>query len=528
MAHPLSQILPEAPVVPHQVSPVMRDGYRRRMVGVLIGTGVLWFLIFGSLAFVSVPMLIELDGSVFAMITELTGEDSNAAATVFMLLILVGVPLVLGASFALKWIGRYFRLWAGYRVHNTIEGKDTPGLRWLATVPLALGAIGGLVAAAAGSVVRGEIWAALAWAAVAILVGYLTGHIGQRAIAVVNRCRTRWSQQEQIIARGRHTVAWVEKMDYTGDSIGGRSEFIVHLACDHGGERSLIKARVFEYPIWAPIRGTEFDVWTTDDLPLDVSNADRIIVERRYVGRNGPPDPEMYRRSSSDHRQRVAPKWVTPKVDGTTREVRGARGWLFLQWFALGIRILGTLLSVALFVAVVVNGGWLSFVTYLALCVVSVADTGLAIARLGRARWYIRNRFPSWMVILMWMGWPVLAIPSLISDPALYCCGQEGDFSEVGIIGFISTFVLMGLSFVLAAMAFYPPVLFNRGFEAPAEAMQQAMTSHDPSLADRLEAETGVRVGIALVQDDPATALGRIGRPSPAESTPSPITTRSA
>ncbi|HIW62788.1 MAG TPA: hypothetical protein H9881_10055, partial [Candidatus Stackebrandtia excrementipullorum] len=82
MAYPLSQILPDSPIAPCPPSPVMRQGYRRRLVMVLIGAGFLWLLIFGSLAFISVPTLIAVDGNIIKMVYVLTG-DNNTAATVF-------------------------------------------------------------------------------------------------------------------------------------------------------------------------------------------------------------------------------------------------------------------------------------------------------------------------------------------------------------------------------------------------------------------------------------------------------------
>ena len=495
MAYPLSQILPDSPIAPCPPSPVMRQGYRRRLVMVLIGAGFLWLLIFGSLAFISVPTLIAVDGNIIKMVYVLTG-DNNTAATVFTSLFFLGVPLTIGAWLMHVPIRKYVRLWAGYRPLGTANAEDIPGMRWIVLAPFA-----GLVGAAIGSTFRGEIRTALAWVAITAIAGYTTSLVGHNAMAALRHCRARTSQLDHIVSHGYRSVAWVKKMRYTGTSCDGLSEFAVSLASDHSGERSVIGTRIFEYPIWAPIRGTEFDVWTTDGLPLEARNADKIVVERRYIGQDHASHPTVYAHADDEHRQRLTPRWISPKVNATARDVHGGWWRSRLQGLALGTRFLGTLICVAMLVIVVAAGaGSLAVTSILLLSAISAADTYLATARACRARWYIRNRFPMYMAVVTWAVWPILMILALINEPTVYCCGEEGDITETGMTVVLLSGALFVLSVILAATVIYPPDLFNRGFEASADAIQQAMTSHDPTLADRLEAETGVRVGIALLQ----------------------------
>jgi len=347
MAYPLSQILPQSAIVPHPVSPVVRDGYRRRFIAVFVGTSILWLLVFAPLGFVSVPILIESDGSVFEMIMALTGESLNNSGAILVVAIVVVLIAAGGAMAGIGSIKGYVRRWAGYRPRGDQDARE---IAWVKATPLAVGAALGMVVAVVGSVFRGELCAALAWVGAAALVGYMTRHIGRRAIAVLGRFRGEIRFRDQIIAHGRHSVARVEKMHNTGDVVGGRSEFAVTLVSDHGGERTEIDVRILEYPLWAPVPGTEFDVWTTDDRTLDVADADRIIVERRYIGQDGPINPTAYRNSTGENEQRMAPKWMGGKASTVVRVVRAGRWQVLLQGFALGIRLLGTLMCASILV----------------------------------------------------------------------------------------------------------------------------------------------------------------------------------
>lgn len=529
MAYPMSRAVPGAQTVPLPTSPVVWLGYVRKTLRACVLVALLSALAVAMLGFFS-PVEIR---RVFV----------DVAHFVPALLFVIGVVGALGLG---NEIGKDFKHVLGYGdVKRTSEhaGHTVVPRRGqrLTYASVLIGLFLGFVAAAVIRAMMGE------WVGFLLLAGLAVGLL-IAAIKVTRLARIMWLKAREdhrihwdIVSGGEHSVGTVVAVTNERFVVDNRAMFHVDLEYRTGGRLETTRIRFFDYPVWSPSMGNEFDVWSDPERPFV---QDRILIERRYVGQefvNLADEPVAGEHISGDEAAAQAdadpakdgfdpvgsisgsgsgsisgsgfgeeisvpgmfqnPQWMldeadpsgpsTPKAARRTRILIGIPPTL-IAVFAL----IGTLL-----VPVMVDDvPWWTLAALWLYTVLTLINAAVYWQFMRRSRWFVRSGVSfgateaAVFAGFFAAGFTMLTTHNLVMAPL----HREIPWTAAHVLTWaavIGALLVFQWAFTSSAWALKH---LNAEFPAPPEAIQEALTGHDPAGIDKLEATYGYRAGVFL------------------------------
>lgn len=527
MAYPMSRAVPGAQTVPLPTSPVVWLGFVKKTLRACVLVALLSALAVAMLGFFS-PMEI---GRVFV----------DVAHFVPALLFVIGVVGALGLG---NEIGKNFKHVLGYgdvkRVSEHSGHTVVPrrGQR-LTYASVLMGLLLGCVAAAVIRAVMDE------WVGFLLLAG-LAVVLTVPVIKVTRLARIMWLKAREdhrihwdIVSGGEHSVGTVVAVTNEQFVVDNRAMFHVDLEYRTGGRLETTRVRFFDYPVWAPSMGNEFDVWSDPERPFV---QERILIERRYVGQefvdladepvagehisgdeaaaqaasdpytagvdtdgsasgSGASSSSGSRAEDSVPGMFQSPQWMvdeadpsgpsTPKVARRTRILIGIPPTL-IAVFAL----LGTLL-----VPVMVDDvPWWTLAALWLYTALTLINAAVYWQFIRRSRWFIRSGVSfgateaAVFAGFFAAGFTMLTTHNLVMAPLQ----REIPWTAAHVLTWaavIGALLVFEWAFTSNAWALKH---LNAEFPAPPEAIQEALTGHDPEGIDMLETTYGYRAGVFL------------------------------
>ena len=269
MAYPMSRALPGSGRIPLPAPPVVWDGYVRKTVRALLLVGLLWALAVAMLGLFSPFHLGH------------TLEDPG-----LFIPALLSVVGVVGALAVGSEIGANFKHVMGY---GYLQQASAPHGRTVAPhrarrVTCSAVLCGLLLGCAVAAVLRtasGDGLEALLLASLAVLLLIPTRKMVRHARILWRQAQDERGLLAVLIDVGDHSVGRVVSATSEKRWVDGMALFHVELAHTAGGREDITRVRLLSYPLWAPVEGNEYDVWTDPERPFD---KERTVIERRYVG----------------------------------------------------------------------------------------------------------------------------------------------------------------------------------------------------------------------------------------------------
>ncbi|MBP2411735.1 hypothetical protein JOF48_000534 [Arthrobacter stackebrandtii] len=524
MAYPMSRAVPGAESVPLPTSPVVWAGYASRALRASLGTTLLWALAVTMLGFFS-PLRMG----------RVVDDVARLVPAVLFVIFVVGA-LSLGRE-----IGRAFKYVLGYgRLKRTSEFHGHTvvprrGLRLKRGATL-LGVLLGMGAA-------GIIRAAVQDWVMALLLGGLAIVLVIPTVKVLRLARIMWRQaidvqrtNGDIVRDGEHSTGVVVAVTYEDFIVDGRAMFHVDLEYRTGGRQESARIRFHDYPVWAPAVGNVFDVWSDPERPFV---QERILLERRYVDQVFVPlDAEPVSVSHAAGQEAVhripAPErtdsdsglsggiTLADTPDGTVAGNPAAKLLLQPQWaadeshapathkaarrtrFLIGLppnliaalALAGTLLVPAM----IENVPWWTLAALWLYTALTVTNAALYWQFMLRTRWFVRSGVSfgateaAVFAGFFAAGFAMLATDSMVMAPL----HQELAWTPAHVLTWaavIGALLVFEWAFTSNAWALKH---LNAEYPAPPEAIQEALTCHDPDGIDRLERDYGYRAGVFL------------------------------
>ena len=499
MAYPLSRAMPEAHSVPLPTSPVVWAGYARRTYWSCVLLALLW------------AMAITMLGFFFPLgITHLLDDVVHFVPGLLFVAGLVGA-LALG-----KGIGNDFKYVQGYgtiKRSSESTGRTVVSVRGRRIV----------YAAVLAGLVVGCFVAAVIRVATAHWLGFLVlAALGLAlllpALKVWRLARITWQQTKteqrinrDIVATGHHSVGTVVSVTNENFAVDNRAMFHVDLEYETGGRLETTRIQFFDYPVWAPALGNEFDVWTDPERPFV---EDRIVLERRYVGQdfarfedvpvsgdhssNG-DDWDAERGVSSD--VQLLPQWMVDEADphgpSTPKDARRTRILIGIPPLFIAVAALTGTLLVPVMVADV---PWWTLAALWFYTVLTVINAAVYWQFMVRSRWFLRSGITfgatetAVFAGFFAAGFAMLTTHSMVMAPL----HQEIPWTAAHVLTWaavVGALLVFEWAFTSNGWALKH---LNAEFPAPPEAIQEALTGHDGLGIDTLETKYGYRAGVFL------------------------------
>ena len=508
MAYPMSRAVPGTATVPLPTSPVVWAGYVMKTLRSCFLVAFLWALAVAMLGFFS-PF-------------EISRVFDDVAHFVPALLFVVGLVGALGLG---NQIGKDFKHVLGYGVvkrtsdhhgHTVVSRRG----RRLAHASVLTGLLAGCIGAAVIRAVT-EHWLGfllLAGLAVLLLVP---------AIKVFRLAKIMWRQAKveqrthrDIVAGGDHSVGTVVAVTNERFIVDNRAMFHVELEYRTGDRLESSRIRFFDYPVWAPAIGNEFDVWTDPERPFV---EERILLERRYLGQNfvniadepvpgehvsdedaatrPEPGPDGTVAGSAALGMRYVPQWMADEThpDGPSTP-RAARRTRFLIGIPPNLIAVLALAGTLLVPSMVDDVPWWTLAALWLYTVLTIINAAVYWQFMMRRRWFIRSGVSFGATeAAVFAGFFAAAFAMLTTHTLVFGpLNREIPWTPAHVLTWaavIGALLVFEWAFTSNAWALKH---LNAEFPAPPEAIQEALTSHDPDGIDKLERDYGYRAGVFL------------------------------
>lgn len=537
MAYPVSRAVPGADTVPLPTSPVVWAGYVLKS---------LWAC--GLVAFLSALAVAMLG---FFSPIEMSRVFDDVAHFVPALLFVIGLVGAVGVG---KEIGKDLKHVLGYgkirRISEHVGHTVVPECgRRMGHAAVLIGLFVGCLAGAIIRAVTGE------WLGVILLVG-LAVLLLVPVIKVTKLARIMWLKAREehrihrdIVASGEHTVGTIVAVTNEQFLLDNRAMFHVDMEYQVGGRVESKRIRFFDYPVWAPTIGNEFDIWYDPERPFV---EDRTLIERRYVGQEftnlfempvpgvHASDEDLAARHETEPDGTVAgkaraglhpsaggvaqaegehdgagnagvsnapsnllrlPQWMvdetasdgpaTPKAARRTRMLIGIPPNLIAV-----LALVGTLLVPVM----VEDVPWWTLAALWLYTVLTVINAAVYWQFMLRRRWFIRSGVSfgateaAVFAGFFAAGFSMLTTHTMVMAPL----NREIPWTAAHVLTWaavIGALLVFEWSFTSNAWALRH---LNAEFPAPPEVIQEALTGHDPDGIDKLEADYGYRAGVFL------------------------------
>lgn len=517
MAYPMSRALPGSETVPLPTSPLVWAGYAMKTMRACLVVGLLWAMAVVMLGFFP-PLSLEL---VF----------DDVAHFVPALLFVIGLVGALGLG---NEIGKDFKHVLGFGVikrtsdfqGHTVAPRRGRRLTYAAVLS---GLFVGLVAAAAIRAAQQDWLGFMLLSALAIVFVVPTIRTVRLASIMWRKALELEQIHSDIVRDGEHSVGVVTSVTNEAFTVDDRAMFHVDLEYRTGGRTETARIRFFDYPVWAPAVGNEFDVWCDPERPFV---QDRILVERRYVGQQfanladepvagarGPDDlPDDAGREAEGRDVGVAttdndfdaagdgdgglqrnPQWMgdeahKPAPPAVARRTR------FLIGIPPNLIALMALLGTLLVPGMVDDVPWWTMAALWLYTVLTVINAAVYWQFMLRQRWFIRSgvSFGATEAAVFGgffaAGFAMLTTHNLVMAPL----SREIPWTAAHVLTWaavIGALLVFEWAFTSNAWALRH---LNAEFPAPPEVIQEALINHDPHGIDKLEEEYGYRAGVFL------------------------------
>ena len=361
-------------------------------------------------------------------------------------------------------------------------------------------AVGLLIAAVGRALDRDPLYAAVAIVLLALVV-YGLARVCPQAVTAWRGLQAERARQAAILAHGVHSVGrltsvhWLKRwVEYK------RPAFRVTLAYEYRGEEHTVSFDLVDYPLWAPTKGAEFDVWVGPGRPTDSRN---IMIRRRYVGQRFVDDPEKYRDSGTGDSPPgpIGPVWLFDRPDNddkvSSKVSPAFRFMLALPPVLVAFGATTAAILAPIQVADMAEDSWVFLLLWL-FAGANLYNAVLYLLYLGRSRWLIRTGLGLTLPTIVaavtafggaWaLGWPSAFAPGWDGTP------WKG-VHNVLLAAVIGGLLMFAWTFVALDKA---ERHINGRTPAPAEVVQEALTSPDPAALDELERRYGYRAGAFL------------------------------
>lgn len=534
MAYPLSRAMPEAHSVPLPTSPVVWAGYARRTYCSCLLLAFLW------------AMAITMLGFFFPLgITHLLDDVVHFVPGLLFVAALVGA-LALG-----KGIGNDFKYVQGYgTIKRTSDSKgrtvvSVRGRRIVYAAVLA-GLFAGCLIAAVIRVATGHWLGFLVLAALALVLLLPALKVGRLARIVWQQTKTDQRIHRDIVASGHHSVGTVMAVTNEAFTVENRAMFHVDLEYETGGRLETTRIQFFDYPVWAPALGNEFDVWTDPERPFV---EDRTVLERRYVGQKFAKFEDVP--VSGDHSSntddwdadrgvlggsvldgsvlgrgglaggglaggdsageklgggtppgvQLLPQWMVDEADpqgpSTPKDARRTRILIGIPPTLIAVAALAGTLLVPVMVADV---PWWTMAALWFYTVLTLINAAVYWQFMVRSRWFLRSGVTfgatetAVFAGFFAAGFAMLTTHSMVMAPLQ----REIPWTAAHVLTWaavIGALLVFEWAFTSNGWALKH---LNAEFPAPPEAIQEALTGHDGLGIDKLETEYGYRAGVFL------------------------------
>ncbi|AIY03435.1 hypothetical protein ART_3836 [Arthrobacter sp. PAMC 25486] len=503
MAYPMSRAVTGSATVPLPTSPVVWAGYVRKTIRACVVVALLWALAVAMLGFFS-PL-------------EISRVFDDVAHFVPALLFVIGLIGALGLG---NEIGKDFKHVLGYGVvkrnsefhgHTVVPRRG----RRLAYAAVLSGWLLGCIAAAVIRAVKED------WLGLLLLVG-LAVVLVVPTVKMLRLARIMWRKavaerrtNADIVRDGEHTIGTVVAVTNEEFIVDDRAMFHVDLEYRTGGRLETVRIRFFDYPVWAPAIGNEFDVWSDPERPFV---QDRILLERRYVGQKfmnladepvpgshmsgdaAPhPEPDGTVSGSTASSLLRSPQWMadeahepsTPKVAQRTRLLIGIPPNLIAV-----LALLGTLLVPSM----IEDVPWWTLAALWLYTVLTIVNAAIYWQFMLRRRWFLRSGVSfgateaAVFAGFFAAGFAMLTTHSMVFAPL----NQEIPWTAAHVLTWaavIGALLVFEWAFTSNAWALKH---LNAEFPAPPEAIQEALTGHKTDGVDQLERDYGYRAGVFL------------------------------
>ena len=521
MAYPMSRAVPGSSTVPLPTSPVVWKGYVGKTVRACVLVALLWTVAVAMLGFLT-PL-------------EVSSVFSDVAHFVPALLFVTGLVGALGMGHE---IGKSFKYVLGYGVVKQATGQNghtavpRRGLRLTYAAVLT----GWLLGCAAAAGIRGleEDWLGLLlFAGLAVVLVVPTVKMLRLALIMWRQALAELRTHADIVRSGEHTTGVVAAVTNEELIVDNKAMFHVDLEYRTGERLETTRIRFFDYPVWAPAIGNEFDVWTDPERPFV---QERILLERRYVGQNfmnladepvsgawvGAPvgasvGVPVGARAGGNAETPVdtvpggpvpgraaikllrSPQWMkdeahepaAPKAAHRTRLLIGIPPNLIAL-----LALTGTLLVPSMIDGV----PWWTLAALWLYTVLTIINAAVYWQFMLRRRWFIRSGVSfggteaAVFAGFFAAGFAMLTTHSMVFAPL----NREIPWTAAHVLTWaavIGALLVFEWAFTSNAWALRH---LNAEFPAPPEAIQEALTGHRPDGIDQLERDYGYRAGVFL------------------------------
>lgn len=508
MAYPMSRAMVEAQTVPLPTSPVVWSGYVQKTVRACIGVALLWALAVAMLGFFS-PL-------------EINKVFEDVAHFVPALLFVIGLvgALALGHE-----IGHAFKHVLGYgnlksvsehRAHTVLPPRG----KRLSYVSVLSGLLVGSIAAAAIRAGAGDWLGFLLLAGIAVLLLLPTLKYARLARIVWQQARDDHHHQQDIVAGGEHSIATVVAVTNEQLMVEDKAMFHVDLEYRTSGQLQTTRIRFFDYPVWAPAVGNEFDVWFDPEQPFV---QDHIMLERRYVGQDfaqladepvsgqhqgggeaapgSELGPDGTISGSGQAAMATIPQWMADETHSSGPSTpQTARRTRFLICIPPNLIAVLALAGTLLVPGMIEDVPWWTLAALWAYTVLTIINAAMYWQFMVRSRWFIRSgvSFGATEAAVFTgffaAGFAMVTTRSMVLGPL----NGEMEWTAAHVLTWaavIGALLVFEWAFTSNAWALKH---LNAEFPAPPEAIQEALTGHNPDGIDQLERDYGYRAGVFL------------------------------
>ncbi len=508
MAYPMSRAVPGSECVPLPTSPIIWGGYVRKTIRACSLVAFLWAMAVAMLGFFS-PL-------------EVARVFEDVAHFVPALLFVIGL---VGALNLGKEIGKDFKHVMGYGVvKRTSEHHGhtvvPPRGRRLVYASMLTGLLAGCVLAAIIRAAAGDGLGFLLLTGVAVLLIVPTIKLLILGKIIWLQARAEQRIHRDIVSSGDHVTGTVVAVTNERFIVDGRAMFHVDLEYPVQDQTQTLRIRFFDYPVWAPAIGNEFDVWTDPERPFV---QERILLERRYVGQsfvNIDDEPFPADHISGDE----ASAKVEPTSDGTAAgsaalgmehipqwmadethsegapTPKSARRTRFLIGVPPNLIALLALAGTLLVPSMIDHVPWWTLAALWLYTVLTIINAGVYWQFMLRRRWFIRSgvSFGATEAAVFTgffaAGFSMLTTHTMVFAPL----NREIPWTPAHVLTWaavIGALLVFEWAFTSNTWALKH---LNAEFPAPPEAIQEALTGHDPEGIDNLERQYGYRAGVFL------------------------------
>ncbi|MGN5734353.1 hypothetical protein [Arthrobacter psychrochitiniphilus] len=532
MAYPMSRAVLGAKTVPVPTSPVVWAGYVVKTWRACALVVFLWALAVSMLGFFS-PV-------------KMSRVFEDVSHFLPALLFVIGV---VGAVRIGHEIGKDVMHVLGYgdiKVVSAHAGRAVVPERGrrIAQASVLVGLFLGTVAAAIIRAVSGD------WLEMLLLIG-LSLPLLVWSVKVLRLARIMWLKAREehrihwdIIASGQHTVGTVVAVTNEKFLLDNRAMFHVDVEYLIQGRMETSRIRFFDYTVWAPAIGNEFDVWVDPERPFV---QERILLERRYVGQKfahftdlpvpgvHASEEDLVARPGTEPDGTVAgaragiaqagaavnlatvsgvaesgssapalkrlPQWMADETAASGAATpRAARRTRILIGIPPNLIAVLALIGTLLVPPMVQDVPWWTLAALWLYTVLTIINAAIYWQFMLRSRWFIRSGVSfgateaAVFAGFFAAGFAMLSTHSMVMAPL----NREIPWTAAHVLTWaavIGALLVFEWAFTSNAWALRH---LNAEFPAPPEVIQEALTGHDPDGVDKLEKDYGYRAGVFL------------------------------